>query len=61
MCVCVQAVQEDEDETVNVSGKHAEQVGEMLGDGNDHLFPAILKLVMADTVYCESYEPESGT
>jgi hypothetical protein len=42
-----------------VSKQHAAQVGEMLGDGNDNLFPAILKLVMADAVYCEP-ESESG-
>ena len=56
----MQALQEDEDETLNVSNQHATQVGQMLGDENDNLFPAILKLVMADAVYCETYEPESG-
>ena len=56
----MQAIQEDEDEAISVNDKHAVQVGEMLGEGNDHLYPAILKLVMADAAYCETCEPDSG-
>jgi len=50
MCVCPQALQEDEDENMEEGARIAQ---ELLGQEHVHLYPKIFQLVMADTAFTD--------